>query len=77
MVAWNYTGYCNPWFAISRLYKREEVNRMEKIKRFLKDEEGVTMIEYGLIAALIAVALIAVLSIGGMPGCSRRKTVPH
>jgi len=32
---------------------------MELIKRFLKDEEGVTAIEYGLIAALVAVALIA------------------
>lgn len=28
------------------------------IKRFLRDEEGVTAIEYGLIAALIAVVLI-------------------
>lgn len=28
-------------------------------KRFLRDEEGVTAIEYGLIAALIAVAIIA------------------
>lgn len=28
------------------------------IMRFLKDEEGVTAIEYGLIAALIAVAII-------------------
>ena len=27
---------------------------MEKIKRFFKEEEGVTAIEYGLIAALIA-----------------------
>jgi pilus assembly protein Flp/PilA len=32
---------------------------MEKIKRFFRDEEGVTAIEYGLIAALIAVAIIA------------------
>ncbi len=31
---------------------------MERIKRFLKGEEGVTAIEYGLIAALIAVAII-------------------
>ncbi len=29
--------------------------------RFFKDEEGVVMIEYALIAALIGVALIAVL----------------
>ncbi len=32
---------------------------MEKIKRFLKEEEGATAIEYGLIASLIAVAIIA------------------
>ena len=31
------------------------------ISRFAKDESGATAIEYGLIAALIAVALIAVL----------------
>lgn len=29
------------------------------IKQFLKDEEGATAIEYGLIAGLIAVAIIA------------------
>jgi pilus assembly protein Flp/PilA len=34
---------------------------METIKRFLKDEEGVTAIEYGLIAAGIAVAVIVVV----------------
>ena len=34
---------------------------MDKIKRFLKEEEGVTMIEYGLLAALIAVALIGTI----------------
>ena len=31
---------------------------MKRIMEFLKDEEGVTAIEYGLIAALIAVAII-------------------
>ena len=30
--------------------------------RFVKDESGATAIEYGLIAALIAVALITVMS---------------
>jgi pilus assembly protein Flp/PilA len=35
---------------------------MEKMKRFLKDEEGVTAIEYGLIAALIAVIIIGALT---------------
>ena len=35
------------------------------VQRFLKDEEGVTAIEYGLIAALIAVVIIgAVTSVG-------------
>jgi pilus assembly protein Flp/PilA len=35
------------------------------IKRFLKDEEGVTMVEYGLIAALIAVVcVVAIIAIG-------------
>lgn len=31
---------------------------MMTVKRFLKDESGATAIEYGLIAALIAVAII-------------------
>ncbi|MDD4196786.1 MAG: Flp family type IVb pilin [Syntrophorhabdaceae bacterium] len=39
---------------------------MERLKRFLKDEDGVTAIEYGLIAALIAVAIIfAITAVGG------------
>ena len=38
---------------------------MEFIKRFASDEEGVTAIEYGLIAALIAVFIIgAVTTVG-------------
>ena len=32
------------------------------VSRFVKDESGATAIEYGLIAALIAVALIGVLT---------------
>ena len=34
---------------------------MEKIKRFFRDEEGVTALEYGLIAAFIALALVVAL----------------
>ncbi len=34
---------------------------MQKIKKFLKDEEGVTAIEYALIAAVIALGLLATL----------------
>lgn len=38
---------------------------MNKIVKFLKDEEGATAIEYGLIAGLIAVAIIAALTLVG------------
>ena len=38
---------------------------MEKIKKFLKEEEGVTAIEYGLIAAGIGVAIVAVVFLVG------------
>ena len=31
---------------------------VNQIKRFMNDEEGATAIEYGLLAALIAVAII-------------------
>ncbi|MCK2097729.1 Flp family type IVb pilin [Thauera aromatica] len=31
---------------------------LEMMKRFVRDEEGVTAIEYGLIASLVAVAII-------------------
>lgn len=34
---------------------------MKLLKRLFREEEGVTLIEYGLIAAIISVALIAVL----------------
>jgi pilus assembly protein Flp/PilA len=38
---------------------------VQGLKRFHQDEEGVTAIEYGLIAALIAVIIItAVTSVG-------------
>lgn len=35
---------------------------MSKLNRFLKDESGATAIEYGLIAALIAVVIITALT---------------
>ena len=36
------------------------------IKKFARDEEGVTAIEYGLIAALIAVFIIAAVRLVGV-----------
>jgi pilus assembly protein Flp/PilA len=38
---------------------------MRAVAKLIKDETGVTAIEYGLIAALIAVAIIAAVSLLG------------
>jgi pilus assembly protein Flp/PilA len=40
-------------------------NLQMAIKRFWADEEGVTAIEYGLIAALIAVVIVGSVAIVG------------
>jgi len=40
-------------------------NLIVGVKRFINDEEGVTAIEYGLIAALIAVVIIAIVTLVG------------
>jgi pilus assembly protein Flp/PilA len=34
---------------------------MEKFKRFLRDEEGATMVEYGIMVALIAAVCITIV----------------
>jgi pilus assembly protein Flp/PilA len=34
---------------------------MEKLIRFFKDEEGATAVEYGLIVALIAAVIVAIV----------------
>ncbi len=41
------------------------VSSLHWLKTILQNEEGVTAIEYGLIAALIAVVIIAALTIVG------------
>ena len=43
---------------------------LNKMMNFLRDEEGASAVEYGLIIGLIAVALIAVLILlgGGLNG---------
>ena len=38
---------------------------MNALMNFINDEEGVTAIEYGLIAALIAVGIIAAVTLVG------------
>jgi pilus assembly protein Flp/PilA len=42
-----------------------EVEMLNMIKKFARDEEGVTAIEYGLIAALIAVVIIGSVRLVG------------
>ena len=45
------------------------------IKRFVKEEEGATMVEYGLMVALIAVVCILVITaLGSEVGTSFDKT---
>ena len=39
---------------------------MERLKRFLKDEEGASMAEYALLVALIALVVIAGATILGI-----------
>lgn len=41
--------------------ERTTETNMQKIRKFLKNSKGATAIEYGLIAALIAVAAIAAM----------------
>jgi len=48
---------------------------MTTIRRFLKDESGATAIEYGLIAALVSVAIIGMLSLLGNNLNATFKTV--
>jgi pilus assembly protein Flp/PilA len=38
---------------------------MSLVRRFINDESGATAIEYGLIAGLVAVAIIAALTLLG------------
>jgi pilus assembly protein Flp/PilA len=48
------------------LAEQKDLNVMTKfINRFAKDESGATAIEYGLIAALIAVVLITTMKLVG------------
>ncbi len=35
---------------------------MRTLKKFIRDEQGATAIEYGLIAALVSVAIIGILT---------------
>lgn len=45
------------------------------VQRFINDEEGVTAIEYALIAALIAVVIIAAVQVTGRRVCATFNSV--
>ena len=38
---------------------------MNSIKRFVREEDGVTMVEYGLLAALISIVCIVAIQVIG------------
>jgi len=46
---------------------------LSSITRFLRDEEGATAIEYGIIAGLMAVVLVAAFSTTGGLGDELKK----
>ena len=48
---------------------------IKSIQAFARDEEGVTAIEYGLIAALIAIAIIASATVVGDRLCATFNSV--
>lgn len=48
---------------------------MNLIKKFIRDEDGVTAIEYGLIAALIAVVIIGATTVVGTSVCATFNSV--
>jgi len=59
---------CIPAYEISRAScsrMAQEMNVRRLVEQFLKDESGATAIEYGLIAALIAVVIIGAVSAVG------------
>lgn len=45
------------------------------IKRFIKDEEGATAVEYGLLAALIAVVIVAAVTTVGQRVCETFRVI--
>jgi pilus assembly protein Flp/PilA len=47
------------------------------IAKFIRDENGATAIEYGLIAALIAVVIIAALTLLGTSISSKFTTIAN
>ena len=55
-------GFRNSMEPVSARRNKPEAKLQQHIKRFLLDESGATAIEYGLIAAGIALAIIAAVN---------------
>ena len=49
------------FFNINKLKRKERKGKMGKLIKFFKDEEGATAVEYGLMVAGIAVAIIVIV----------------
>ena len=54
-----FTAHQKKFYSIK--LKRKEKKMNTTISRFLKEDDGVTMIEYGLIAAIIAIGVLLTL----------------
>jgi pilus assembly protein Flp/PilA len=52
---------CIFWYNSALLLNHLKNITMNTIKNYLKDEDGATMIEYALIAALVAIAAVVIL----------------
>jgi pilus assembly protein Flp/PilA len=61
----------------SYLLAEQEINMNKFFSRFVKDESGATAIEYGLIAALIAVVIISGATALGTALNSKLQTISN
>jgi pilus assembly protein Flp/PilA len=62
---------------LNRKINRKEISVMKRLLKFLKDESGVTAVEYALIAALIAVAIIIATTFLGQQIAATFNTVAN
>lgn len=51
------------------------IHIFSEIKRFIRDEEGAAAVEYGLLAALIAVVVVVAVSAVGNRVCETFRTI--
>jgi pilus assembly protein Flp/PilA len=59
------------------LLAKGEMSMSKFVARFIKDESGATAIEYGLIAALIAVAIITAVTALGTNLTTKFNTISN